>query len=210
MKVLPPGQVTRVTVESEVSQETAEQFYRLYARTFGELATRAVARQVLHEHEFMEEMFDPRVDKFLAWEGDGTPVAMCTLTRHLETVPWISPQYFAHHYPDHTARGAVYYLGFILVDDSRRREHLFTDMIRAVVERLIDQRAMCCWDVCAFNNEVLGLSDALEALLHEVASLSVRTIDTQTYYAAVDVEPRRMSRMRGVPPAQRSTLDARP
>src|SRR3954469_18405846 len=95
------------TVEHRVDEPTAQRFFKLYLDTFGELAFRAVARQVLHEHEFMEEMVDPRVEKYLAWNPEGEAVGMCTLTKHLETVPWISPDYFAHHYPEHTARGAV-------------------------------------------------------------------------------------------------------
>ena len=46
---------------------------------------------------------------------------MSTLTRHLETVPWISPEYFAYHFPEHTARDAVYYLGFTLVSRTAGR-----------------------------------------------------------------------------------------
>jgi hypothetical protein len=199
-----------ITIESEVDDETARRFYGLYVETFGELATRAVARQLLHEDEFMAEMTDPRVDKYLAWDEDGQAVAMCTLTNHLETVPWISPDYFSHHYPEHTARNAVYYLGFILVAGGRRREHLFTEMISQIVDMLVEERAMCAWDVCRYNNEELGLSAALEALLQEVAEATVVTMDTQSYYSATAVERTGMSHLRALPPAQRSTLDKRP
>jgi len=204
------GHAPSITIEAEVDDETARRFYRLYVETFGELATRAVARQTLHEDEFMAEMYDPRVDKYLAWDEDGEAVAMCTLTHHLETVPWISPQYFAHHYPEHTERDAVYYLGFILVAGARRREHLFTEMISQIADVLVDEQAVCAWDVCNYNNEVLGLSDALEALLQEVAEATVVTLDTQTYYSATAVERKRLSRVQSMPPAQRSTLDERP
>src|SRR3954464_14051950 len=116
----PRASVPRVTVETAVDIATARRFWKLYIETFGELATKAVARQVLHEDEFMAEMLDPRGEKYVTWE-DGQAVAMCTLTNHLETVPWISPEYFAYHYPEHTARNAVYYLGFILVAPGHRR-----------------------------------------------------------------------------------------
>ena len=48
-------------------------------------------------------MLDPRVHKYIAWDDDGVAVGMSTLTRHLETVPWISPDFFAYHFPEHTA-----------------------------------------------------------------------------------------------------------
>jgi hypothetical protein len=189
-----------VTIESALDEATARRFYELYVKTFGELAVMAVARQFLHEHEFMEEMLDARIDKYIAWDEHGDPVAMCTLTRHLETVPWISPQYFAHHYPEHTARGAVYYLGFALVDQEHRGAHLFLDLIRRLSETLVEERAMCGYDICRFNDEVLGLGEAVASLITGMAEVDVATIDTQTYYRAIAVGPRKMPEMRNPPP----------
>jgi hypothetical protein len=185
-----------VTIETAVDQVTARRFWVLYQRTFGELAIKAVARQLLHEHEFMEEMLDPRVDKYLAWDENGDPVAMCTLTNQLETVPWISPDYFAHHYPEHTARGAVYYLGFVLVDHEHRGAHLSLDLIRRVSETLVEERAMCGYDICAYNDQVLGLADAIASMVTGMADVDVATIDTQTYYRAIAMGPKKMPEMR--------------
>jgi hypothetical protein len=173
-----------ITIEAKVDEATAQGFYDLYVSTFGDLATRAVARQLLHEHEFMEEMLDERVSKYLAWDEHGDAVAMATLTTHLETVPWISPQYFAHHYPEHSARRAVYYLGFILVRPDRRRSRIFSDMITEIVEVLVADRAVCAWDICAYNNEEVQLQANIEALLHRVSDVAVHPIDSQTYYRA--------------------------
>lgn len=173
-----------VSVEAKVDEPTAQQFYELYVATFGDLATEAVARQLLHEHEFMEEMVDERVQKYLARDEDGVAIGMSTLTTHLETVPWISPQYFAHHYPEHSARGAVYYLGFILVRHDRRRSRVFSDMITSIVDVLVANRAVCAWDICAYNNSALRLEENIEALLHRVSEVEVHPIDTQTYYRA--------------------------
>lgn len=180
-----------VTVETEVDQATAEGFYRLYTATFGDLATRSVARQTLHRSEFMAAMEDPRVDKYLAHDRHGEPVAMCTLTRHLETVPWISPDYFTHHYPEYAARDAIYYLGFILVAHRHRRAQVFGEMVRLVARTLVDRRAMCAYDICAFNIERVGLADSIRTLLHGVAEIDVRPVDTQVYFHAVPVAPGR-------------------
>ncbi|MCW2852426.1 MAG: hypothetical protein JWM84_2090, partial [Nocardioides sp.] len=95
------GLKVEITVESAVDPETAMSYYQLYRDTFSALATKAVARQLLHEHEFLEEMHDPRVQKYVAWDECGEVVGLSTLTANLETVPWISAAYFAHHYPEH-------------------------------------------------------------------------------------------------------------
>lgn len=172
-----------ITVETEVDSETATRYYGLYRSTFSDLATRAVARQLLHEEEFMEEMLDPRVMKYLAW-SDGEVVGMSTLTRDLASVPWISPDYFAHHYPEHTARNAVFYLGFTLVDHQHRQGQIMQAMISTIVEMLVEERAVCGYDLCKFNDEVLGLGSSIERLLFRNAGLTLTPVDVQTYYVA--------------------------
>jgi hypothetical protein len=172
-----------ITIETELDDETAARYYRLYRTTFGELETRAVARQLLHEEEFLEEMRDPRVWKYVAWE-DGQPIGMSTLTRDLATVPWISPGYFAHHYPEHTARDAVYYLGFTLVHGERRRARVFQAMIEKIVELLVEERAVCGYDLCLHNDRDLGLGSSIDKILHRASDVTVQSVDVQTYYAA--------------------------
>lgn len=184
------------TVEQHVDEETARRFFKLYLDTFGELATKAVARQVLHEHEFMEEMTDPRVEKYLAWTPEGEAVGMCTLTRHLETVPWISPDFFAHHYPEHSARGAVYYLGFILVAEEYRRTRMFVELVRRAAGTVAENRAVCAYDICGYNDEVLGLGHATEVLLRRLFNFEIQTIDQQTYYRAMAEETPKLPEMR--------------
>ncbi len=173
-----------VGVETRIDRPTAERYHRLYRATFSDLATRAVARQLLHEEEFMEEMLDERVMKYVARDEAGELVGLSTLTRDLTTVPWISPDYFAHHYPEHTARDAVFYLGFTLVEHRRRQAQVFQAMIETIVELLVAERAVCGYDLCAFNDATLGLGGSIERLLHRNADVVVRGIDTQTYYAA--------------------------
>jgi len=172
-----------VTVETEVDAETAARYYELYHQTFSALQVKAVARQLLHEHEFFEEMLDPRVHKYIAWDDDGVAVGMSTLTRNLETVPWISPDFFAYNFPEHTKRNAVYYLGFTLVHPHRRQTRIFQAMISRVVEVLVADKAVCAWDICSHNDISLSLQDNIERLLHRRADVTVAPIDRQTYYA---------------------------
>jgi hypothetical protein len=188
--------VDAVTVEGSVDDDTGRRFYKLYSETFGDLVTKAVARQLLREDEFMEEMSDERVDKFLAWDENGEAVAMCTLTRHLETVPWIEPAYFAHHFPEHTARDAVYYLGFILVSHRHRGGHLFFELVRRVTETVAARRGLCAYDICSYNNEVLGLAEATAALLQGLGRFDVQVMDTQSYYRAITLAPQTLPEMR--------------
>jgi len=193
-------------VVSTVDEETAQRFWSLYRETFGRLAVAAVNRHLLSEHEFMEVMGDERVDKYLVCEdATGEAIAMCTLTNHLETVTWVSAEYFAHHYPDHAARNAVYYLGFSLVGATHRRAQLFTALITRVSQTLVDKGAMCAYDICQHNNQTIGLGDAVGAMIQSVAPIEVQAVDTQTYYAAVPVATTKTGEIQRLP-GQRPTV----
>ncbi|MBH0775632.1 polysaccharide deacetylase family protein [Nocardia bovistercoris] len=181
-----PGatQEVHVTVETTIPEDGIALFHRLYEEAFGPLRTKAIARQVLHRSEFREEMIDPRVTKYVARTGDGEPIGVTTLTRHLETVPWISPDYFAARYPEHAARNAIYYAGFTLVAPSARQGAAFHAMIKSVVQVLVAERAAVGWDICSYNNTQLSFADSIRAVLDEQANVEVAVEDSQTYYAA--------------------------
>jgi len=174
-----------VTVEQSLQEATARAFYDLYVQSFGDMVTKAAARHLLHEEEFMEEMQDPRIDKYLLSVDAGAPVAMCTLTRHLEAVPWISPQYYRHHYPEFAADNRIFYLGYVLVAPEHRRGRVFLELGKQLTQAIVDARGMCAYDICRHNNDQLGIADAIVHLAGEVADFAISEIDTQTYYAAV-------------------------
>jgi hypothetical protein len=181
---LATGTAIRVGIETTIPDAEIDGFHRLYEAAFGDLRTRAIARQVLHRNEFHEEMIDPRVQKHVARTTDGTPVGLSTLTRHLETVPWISPDYFAARFPLHAARNAIYYAGFTLVDPTARQGTAFHAMITSIVRILAAEHAVVGWDICSYNNSRFSFADALRAALDEHANADVAVEDTQTYYAA--------------------------
>jgi hypothetical protein len=174
----------RVTVLSELDEPTARLFWELYVAAFGPLRTRAAARQVLHEDEFLEEMVDPRVWKYVVHDVTGQPVGLTTLTKHLETVPWISPEYYEARYPQHFARQAVYYLGFTLVAKGARHLSSFATMLEAVADQVAADRGVCGYDICAFNNEAMRFDANIEAMLNRGRRVPVERLDAQTYYIA--------------------------
>ena len=180
--------VMRVTIEPTIPPYLVTSFYDLYVAAFGPLRTRAAARQVLTLDEFAREMVDPRVDKYVVWDSDGRgserAVALTTFTNDLTTVPWIEPAYYAHHYPDHYERGAVFYLGFTLVHPGLHQAGVFHRTVAKIVERLVEERAVCAWDICAHNDTVLALGKGIERTITRLAEVTVGSVDVQTYYTS--------------------------
>jgi hypothetical protein len=86
------------------------------------------------DEEFLADMQDPRILKFVCAGRDGSTVALASVATDLCLVPWISPAYFQAKFPAHYDRGVIYYfsaLGEALVANGRLDEAV------AVCERLL-------------------------------------------------------------------------
>lgn len=154
----------------------------LYERSFAPLRRLAAARHVLTEEEFAEEMDHPAISKYVAL-ADGEPVGLTTITNDLSTVTWVSPDFYAHRWPEHAATGRIYYLGFTLADPAWQRRGVFEAMINPMAERMNAEDAVVVWDVCSFNVEQAGLADTIARILSGY-STPPEVIDTQRYYAS--------------------------
>ena len=172
----------RFTREYQVEPEMTLAFYELYEAAFGPLRTRAMARQVLTEDEFAAQMVDDAVMKYVAWDAEDRPVGMCTMTRRLHTVPWISPEYFADRYPEHWARDAVWYFGFVLAHPSQRHARFLDQMVEIGIRDPLAERAVCGYDMCAFNVDVLPLGHRLAEAFERVTGVAPDRADGQYYY----------------------------
>jgi hypothetical protein len=172
----------RFTREYVVEPELTLVFYELYEAAFGPLRVRSIARQTLNETEFTEQMRNGAVAKYVAWDGAGNPMGMCTLTQELATVPWISPEYFAARYPEHWARRAIWYFGFILAHPSQRHSRFLDQMVEVGVGELVEQGAVCAYDMCAYNDDLLGLGRRLEESFRRTTGATPTRTDSQNYY----------------------------
>jgi hypothetical protein len=165
-----------------VTGTNADSLYKLYRRAFGPLGPRAAARHVLAKNEFHAQMADERIDKYLAWENEAAPVGVITLTRELEAIPWISPEYYAACYPDHWARNAIYYLAYILISPGVRRTGFLETVTRLLVEPMVAERAVLAYDMCTYNNQVLGFSNLIAETFRRCSNSEPKELDSQVYY----------------------------
>lgn len=160
-----------------------DHFWAMYEQAFGPLRVLAVARQVLTEEEFSAELDNPRVWKYLALDSDGELAGLTTLSDDLSTMPWISPEYFEHHYPREWSRRAVFYVGVTLVRPDKRRDHIFTMMAEHVAQRVASVEGVLGYDLCGFNDRSRSLGRVIEHIGAPHFE-TVQPIDVQTYYAA--------------------------
>lgn len=170
-----------MTVERAVDPAIVGALYEMYAAAFGPMRTRAAARHLLSEAEFAAEMADERIEKYLVRTDDGEPLALTTVTRDLTAVPWISPEFYLDRYPEHAARGALYYLGYALVRPGRNTYRVGTSMLNLIMDRIAEEGAVCVYDLCAYNGRrAMG---RFAAALSRGRGATVETVDVQTYYS---------------------------
>jgi hypothetical protein len=172
------------TRQTTMDARLIAEFYDLYSLAFEPLKKRSVARQVLTEAEFTDQMLDERVVKYVARGEQGQAVGLTTLTNELDSVPWVSPDYFTEHYPEHSARNAVYYLGFTLAHPSQRHLRFVETIIMVGLQNLALDHAVVAYDVCAFNNLELKFNDRVAGALRNFPAAKLELVDTQ-YYSCV-------------------------
>jgi hypothetical protein len=171
----------KITIERVLSDEATNALYPTYLTAWESLLTKAAARHVLTLEEFAKEMSDPRIEKYVVRDGAGVAVALTTMTCDLSTMDWINQDYYASRYPDAVARGTMFYLGYTIVDATRRRSSAFMLMAAEVNRRVAEAGGVVGFDICAYN-DAFGIGRHTARLFG--SSHHIDTLDAQTYYAA--------------------------
>lgn len=176
----------KISIESVLTDKAIEALYPTYVAAFEPLLTKAAARHVLTAEEFAKEMNDPRIDKYLVRDDVGQAVALTTVSSDLSVIDWINAHYYTARYPDVAARGALFYLGYTLVDRTRRRSVALQLMAGELNRRVAEVQGVVGFDICQYN-VTHGIGRQPAHLLRSCRQ--IETLDTQTYYAADFREP---------------------
>jgi hypothetical protein len=175
-----PARVVRMT---EVPPELADEFLAVYRAGFAPLELRSAARQTLTDEEFRAEMSDPRVTKFVAFDDNGAAGAMAIVATDLSVVPWISVPYYAHHFPEHYARGAIYYVNAVVVRPDRQGGPWSKVVLEEMYRYVAEHHALMAFDCCSYNVDVVKLVETTRRAAHRIAHVEDVELDQQRYYA---------------------------
>ena len=175
----------RVTIETIVDDDTAERFLELYRHSFAPLEGLAAARQSLTDDEFLSEMRDETVLKFIGWDRRERPAAMVVINTDLDTVPWVSPEFWRRRYPEQAARGAVFYFGALLVSPDVRGGPWAHRMLAETVRYTARHHAVAAFDCCQHNVDEVQLPRMIAEVANALSFVETERVDTQAYYAYV-------------------------
>ncbi len=177
--------MSSITVETRLDNDTVEQFLTIYRSSFAPLTTVAAARQSFTDEEFRHEMVDPAVLKVLGRDRAGDAVALGTIATDLDTVPWISPDFWRTRFPEHAARGAILYVGALLVAPHVRGSIWSYRVLREITNIVTAADGIAAFDCCAYNVGDIDLPGLISAVSNEISPVDTLEVDTQHYYAFV-------------------------
>jgi hypothetical protein len=166
-----------------VGAGVAEEFLGIYRSAFLPLERLAPARQSLTDDEFMAEMSDDRVLKFVCNDQEQATVALGFMATELSVVPWISPPYYEARFPDHYARRAIYYFGAMLVRPDRQGGSWATMLLTEMSKMVMADSAIAAFDCCAYNVTVLRLPELIATVGQRLGRVETIELDSQQYFA---------------------------
>jgi hypothetical protein len=188
----PRGGVVTVKTVATLDGPLLEDAWTLYRTAFAELAKHAVQRHMATATEFAQVMGDDRWYKYLALDDAGRLVGLSTFTNHItvEVTPLLSPEYFAHHFPDRWAGGRVWYIGFVAAHPSVWGGTVFAALIEAMWRTIDGTGSVAVYDMCRVNTTGRRLPDKVTALLQRLdPGVEVVRTDEQTYIFNVFPDP---------------------
>lgn len=175
----------KITVETSLTPDITERFLAVYRAAFAPLEILSAGRQSLTDDEFRADMVEPSVMKYMGWTRRGEPVAMLTVSTDLDHVPWISPPYWRHHYPEHAARNAIWYVGSFLVSPEVKGGPWMWRLASEVATRCATEKVVVGYDCCKYNTDIVKLPQMLADICHGLANVDTDLVDVQNYYAFV-------------------------
>lgn len=167
-----------------VEGDLRERAWEAYTDSFAELRTAAIQRHVMTREEFDVVMADNRVVVHLAQHADGLIAGIATTTRDLDSMPLISPEFFAARWPEHFAERRCWYVGFVGVRPSEQGGGAFALIVSTVAEQFSRDGGVLVLDVPQRNMTGFHVPRAVKRIADTVMTrVDYEMVDAQGYWA---------------------------
>lgn len=181
-----------MSVQTAVDELVLKQLVEIYHAAFKPLELLSPARQSFTDDELLAQLRSEKVFKFIGLDENENPCALALLATDLTEVPWISPRYFAHHYPQWYDQGKIYYVNTAMVaPDQRQGGAWITALIGAFTRKTAADGALMAFDCCQVNVEGGGMPRGIDIVARRMFERVEWTdLDTQHYQALFMGEPK--------------------
>jgi hypothetical protein len=164
------------------TSEDVDDLWGFYRTAFEPLRVLAVQEHMMSRSAFEEVLADKRVQKWVTYQDDGTPLALAVITNDLEAWPLISPPYFEHRWPEQYAAGHIWYTGFVAVAEGAP-PMTFAALINKMAEQIVAVRGVCAMDYAKVNVDRNLPAGAHRAIRRRFPDEVYDFLDTQSFYA---------------------------
>jgi hypothetical protein len=179
-----------LTHETVVVGDEAQALLQLFNAAISHLDAVSATEHSEKEENLLRYFAEPGITKVVAWDG-AEPVGLGILTNDLSLIDLPSSIFFANKYPEHAARGAIFYGMTVLVKESERGltafSRIYLDMwqIPALVNGVL------AFDICQFNVESYDAEKIIAGIAANFPNSRWGEVDRQIWYVAELPEPLR-------------------
>ncbi|MGZ4700634.1 MAG: GNAT family N-acetyltransferase [Ilumatobacteraceae bacterium] len=167
-----------------VERGLLERLWQLYELAYRRTAEESASREMFFRSEFDAAIADPTNRLWVLW-ADDEPVAMVLIATDISATRYLSAPYFERRFTDHSRRGAVHYVLFIVVHPRYVAQGVLTRMARDVLGTEAAEGVLLVFDSPEVNQPNEGGRGALlfERLANMVASgAPLIPLDVSRYY----------------------------
>jgi ribosomal protein S18 acetylase RimI-like enzyme len=169
-----------------IDGDLVDPLYELYERAFDPLRWAAAAPHTMSREHFAQLLADKRVVKHVVFDTqrDNRPCGIATLTNDLSSYEYVSPEYFAHRWPEEFAQGRVWYVAFLAVDPDYQGTGTVAHLVGSICQVVSETGGVVGLDVCGYNEQAIRLPAALLRLGRTFSpGVTHQRVDTQSYWA---------------------------
>ena len=197
---------------SVVERGLLERLWELYELAYRRTAEESASREMFFRSEFDTAIADSSNRLWILW-ADDEPVAMVLIATDIGSTRYLSEPFFERHFTDHSRRGAVHYILFVVVHPRYAAKGALTRMARDVLGTEAAEGVLLVFDSPEINQpqDQGGVALMMERLANMVVTgAPLVPLDVSRYYGidfaatsayieAAEPEPARVERPSGVP-----------
>ena len=167
-----------------VERGLLERLWGLYELAYRRTAEESASREMFFRSEFDSAVADPTNRLWVLWSDD-EPVAMVLIATDIGATRYLSAPYFEHRFTDHSRRGAVHYVLFIVVHPRFVAKGALTRMARDVLGTEAVEGVLLVFDTPQVNQPHAegGAALLFERLANMVSNgAPLLSLDVSRYY----------------------------
>lgn len=167
-----------------VERGLLERLWKLYETAYRRTAESSASREMLYRSEFEAAVGDPTNRLWVLW-ADAEPVAMVLIATDIAATRYLSAPYFERHFAEHSQRGAVHYILFVVVHPRFAAKGALARMARDVLGTEATEGVLLVFDSPEYNqpNDDGGAALMMERLAKMVTTgAPLVPLDVSRYY----------------------------